>query len=123
MSDYVQSDLFAATASKLQQFERWKQTAEGRHTCSLFMRLACGLYKGGRRRIGAKAIVERIRWHYNVRRGRGASWKVNNNHTAYLARWAMSRRPELAGVFATRAVGRPDAKQRVYIIKPEAKTA
>jgi hypothetical protein len=66
----------------------------------LFVRLAL-LAASRSRRIGAKAIVERMRWEYAIEKG-DEEFALNNNYTAYLAREAISRCPELNGSFELR---------------------
>lgn len=55
----------------------------------------------GQPKYGSKAICEAIRWHEQIRKG-NREFKLNNNWTAPLARWAMQARPELRGFFETR---------------------
>lgn len=80
-------------------FERW--IGANPHVLSMFIDLALQLQRAGRRRIGAKAIVERMRWEYMLRTD-GDGFKLNNNWTSRLARAAVRRRPELADVFEFR---------------------
>jgi hypothetical protein len=117
-----QYDLFAKTHQ--QTFDDWKETPEGGHTCNLFMRVAWGLWKSGFKKFGAKAVVERLRWHYAVRRHRnGQEWAINNNLTAYLARWAMDREPRLAGFFDVREIGSTNKPRRAVVVPIKEKTA
>lgn len=55
----------------------------------------------GARRIGAKAVWERIRWETGAGDNEGAP-KLNNNFTASYARWFQAMYPQHAGVFRTR---------------------
>jgi hypothetical protein len=59
------------------------------------------LKAAGRRRIGAKAIVERIRWDSLVSAIDG-DYKINNNYTSRYVRMLSVKRPDLAPMFATR---------------------
>jgi hypothetical protein len=70
--------------------------------CDKFIELAREAKRSGLRRFSADAIMHRIRWHFIIEQRRG-KWKCNNNHTAPLARWAMTNHPDLKGFFATRA--------------------
>ena len=100
----TQLDLFGETHQ--QAFDAWVHTPAGGAVANRFIRLAIGLRRSGRfKRFGAKAIAERLRWHYLVR-GAGDDYAVNNNHTAYLARFAMERAPELRGFFVLHEIGR-----------------
>lgn len=53
------------------------------------------------RKMGIKAIYERVRWEYSISTS-GSPYKLNNNYTAYYARKLMRDVPELAGYFETR---------------------
>lgn len=105
---------YAEKTTKLaQEFEVWVHTPEGGQAANLFIRLAIGCKRRGKR-IGAKAIWERIRWFYSVRKV-GGDYKLNNNYAAYMARFAMERVPELAEFFETRAVGVQRHKDPVFV--------
>jgi len=67
---------------------------------SEFVRLALEAKRSGHARYGARAIVELIRYETTVRQG--GEFKLNNNLTPALARWAMKEHPELEGFFETR---------------------
>lgn len=54
------------------------------------------------KKIGAKAIMERVRWEAEVEKGE--DWKCNNNWTAYYARVFAMKYPEHADFFEFRAV-------------------
>lgn len=58
------------------------------------------LVRAGHSRYGAKAVVERVRWHTAV--SGGSDFKVNNNHTATFARIFAATYPEHAHLFAFR---------------------
>lgn len=55
-------------------------------------------------KVGAKAVVEVLRW--NTRVGLvvtdGEPYRLNNNSTALMARWAMDTHPDLRGAFNLR---------------------
>lgn len=45
-------------------------------------------------RFGVKMVTERIRWELHVSTERGDDkYKINNNHSAYIARWLVHRHP------------------------------
>lgn len=69
--------------------------------CDLFERLALQVRDAGLRCYSARAILHRMRWFERVERGNG-EFKVNNNHSAALARWFLARHPELPDFFETR---------------------
>lgn len=67
-----------------------------------YAKLMAGVGIEGFRRYGAKAIMERVRWHYDVRRYYTAGFKVNNNFVSRYARMFMADHPHLDGFFETR---------------------
>lgn len=69
--------------------------------CVLFERLALEVATAGLPRYSARAILHRLRWHHHVERG-DRDFKINNKHSAPLARWFLVRHPDLAGFFETR---------------------
>ena len=54
------------------------------------------------RKVGIKAIFERLRWEYLFRTTGDEAYRLNNNFTAYYARLAMETAPDLEGFFETR---------------------
>jgi hypothetical protein len=115
MQDQIQYDLLKPTHQ--QRFDDWVHTDQGREVANRFIRIAWGVRKRGLR-IGAKAIWERLRWHYEIAAPRqGAeAFKLNNVYTAYMARFAMDREPALQKFFETRAVGRQEAPRRAVLV-------
>ena len=71
---------------------------------NLFEELALQSVRRGRRRVGAKAIVEVIRWSYDLVSDDPDGFKINNVFTSRLARIVAERNPELRGVFETRVL-------------------
>ena len=118
----VQLDLYEKT--HYQRFCEWLQTEPGRQVADRFIRIAYGCMMR-RRKIGAKAIVERLRWHYHIVRDLGEEYAINNNYTAYLARFAMEREPRLQDFFETRATGADPAPaaQRGFFVTIHRKPA
>ena len=53
-----------------------------------------------RKRIGANAIMERIRWETTIEKGE--DWKVNNNYAPYYARIFIAKHPRCKGLFEFR---------------------
>lgn len=66
-----------------------------------FRRFALQVIGAGRRRFGAKAVMERIRWDTLIS-AKDDGFKINNNYTADYARKFIAEFPEYAEVFATR---------------------
>jgi len=110
----TQLDLFGETHQ--QQFDSWVHTTQGGHAMNRFIRLAIGVQSRGKK-VGAKAIVERLRWSYEVSKAYGEEYAINNNYTAYMARFAMERSPGLRGFFNVRAAGKVRRGTHVYVVK------
>ena len=55
-----------------------------------------------KRRVGAKAVFERVRWEVHLETGR--RFKANNNYPSYLARIFEVKHPKFRGYFRKRAV-------------------
>lgn len=53
-------------------------------------------------KIGAKAIMERVRWETEVEGGK--PWKCNNSYTAYYARMFAAKYPEAKKMFEFRTI-------------------
>ncbi len=56
----------------------------------------------GFQNFGAKAIMERVRWETAAPFLSEDAYKINNNHTAFYARWFMATYPEHEGFFRLR---------------------
>jgi hypothetical protein len=82
-------------------FDEWVHSETGRIAAYRFIRIACGCQARGIR-LGAKAIWERLRWNFMLRKAEGEKFKLNNNYTAYMARFAIKKVPGLAGYFELR---------------------
>lgn len=54
------------------------------------------------KKVGMRAIWERMRWSYLVESKSDDDYKLNNNHTPHYARLLMQQEPALAGFFETR---------------------
>ncbi len=100
MPNATQFDMFSPPVS--QRFEEWVHTEQGRKAADRFIKIAWGFHLRGRK-IGAKAIWERLRWNHEVRKQEGDDFALNNNYTAHMARMAMDREPALRGFFEIRA--------------------
>jgi hypothetical protein len=119
-------DLFGDTLQ--QKFDKWRHTPIGGEVTNRFIRLAIGLKRRGWSHHSARAIVERIRWHYAMKNGpnKDDHFKINDHHTPYLARFAMERAPELAGgedikpFFTLKELGQRKRRKAVVIPIQEA---
>jgi hypothetical protein len=69
-----------------------------------FVEIAREKQRAGKRHIGAKAIVEKIRYDRgeDARTDETEVWKVNNIYTSFLVRKAIAEHPDLAGLFELR---------------------
>lgn len=83
------------------EFQSW--AAANPKAVELFFRFADEAWEHGRRTIGAKLIVERIRWETSIITS-GEDYKINNNYTAYLARMYVKKKPERDTLFKFREV-------------------
>jgi hypothetical protein len=97
----IQLDLLQPT--HYQRFMDWVSTPAGRIVSDRFCSIASACAARGQK-IGAKAIAERLRWHFQISRNLGDAFAINNNYTAYLARLATDRDPRLKGFFSTRSI-------------------
>lgn len=68
-----------------------------------FQLFALDLFMVGRKRAGAKMIMERIRWD-TIIKGKGDTFKINNNYAAYYARKLMTTDLKFKDFFETREV-------------------
>lgn len=81
------------------RFAAW--LAANPQVLSAFIALARQAQRAGLRKFGAKAVVERLRWEYAIQTG-GSEFKFDNRFTSRLARVAVDRAPDLAGLFEFR---------------------
>jgi hypothetical protein len=68
----------------------------------LFKRFAFELLQAGRKRYGAKSLIERIRWHMATTADPEEDWKIDNRHTSRYVRKLIAEHPEFAGFFELR---------------------
>ena len=57
----------------------------------------------GHRRVGVKALVERLRWESGVQT-HGDAYRINNSLVSHYARLLIARRPEWADAIETRTL-------------------
>lgn len=67
----------------------------------MFGQFAQDLRGAGKRRLGAKLIIERIRWE-KVIAGRSDDFKINNNYTSRYVRRFVQEYPEFQSMFQLR---------------------
>jgi hypothetical protein len=73
--------------------------------CQLFEELTFKVRAVGFDRYSSDAVLHRIRWEYQIERGR-RDFKCNNNWTADLSRWFMKKYPAAKGFFEIRVLRR-----------------
>jgi hypothetical protein len=83
----------------VESFEKFH--AENPHVYGLFKAFCEDARKAGRGRYGAKAVLERIRWHVEVE-ARGDAFKVNNNFTSCYSRLLIAEDPSFSSFFSLR---------------------
>lgn len=71
------------------------------HICDKFAELTLQVRALGIKKYSARAILHRLRWHYQIDRG-DIHFKVNNNYSARLSRWFMKNHFGMHGFFETR---------------------
>ena len=87
--------------------KKWDKKAEdwienNKVAFDLFCQLSLERSKSGKVKIGAKAIVEAMRWNETLMPEKDEPFKMNNNYTAYLAQKAIEQFPQLKNVFRFR---------------------
>lgn len=113
-----------------EEFAVWKETPGGRFILQQAYRLAAGQADKWRRfgQVGSIALVwEQLRYRFAwirccaARKGvsleKWGGYELNNNHRPYLARHIMEHRPDWAGLFETREVGKVRKKRTVLVIE------
>ena len=80
-------------------FQQW--TKDNPKVYPMFEKYAMQAARAGKI-IGAKAIVERLRWDLTFDTDGDEMYKLNNNWTAFLARKFKEAHPDFARIFATR---------------------
>lgn len=81
------------------RFDAW--LSSNGHVLDQFCEMARAAKRAGRTKIGAKRLVEIMRWDTNTQTT-GDTFKFNNSFTSRLVRAAIARHPELAGFFEQR---------------------
>lgn len=71
------------------------------HVADALEALAAQWLAAGNRRLGAKALVERLRWESGLRT-QGEAYRINNSHVSFYARLLIERHPEWADAIETR---------------------
>jgi hypothetical protein len=68
------------------------------------MRLTREVQDRGFKHYGVKALWERLRWHFQIEKGMGEDFKLNNNFSSRYARKIIAAHPELEDFFELRCL-------------------
>ena len=79
----------------------WKWHKENPHVWDLFQRYTFDAINAGYKNYSVASIIERIRWHADIET-KGDTFKINNNHKAYYARYFHHMYPNHDGFFRLR---------------------
>ncbi len=83
-----------------ERYRAWRQTFQGRLVWAEFRRRAYRVLRE-RKRFGAKAIVEAIRWEWEMDKGR-ADFKVNNSFVSLMVDDLIAEDARFADMFERR---------------------
>lgn len=99
----IAPDLFTQpeTAIKKQAFEKFH--SDNPNVYALFKRFAFQLMNAGVKKMGAKLIIERIRYETAIKT-KGDDFKINNNHTCYYSRLFIFDYPEYKRYFTFKSI-------------------
>jgi len=70
----------------------------------LFEKYALQLIAAGHTKLGAKMIIERIRWEFATGSKDADGFKINNNHTCFYSRLFITNHPQYKDFFEFRKV-------------------
>lgn len=90
--NYIETGL----GKKAYRFDR-----ENPHVYELFVRFSRQALGRGHRRLGAKSIIERMRWEITIE-STDLDFKINNNYAPYYSRKLMAEFPQFKDFFQTR---------------------
>jgi hypothetical protein len=93
--DPIFSDLNTAIVGRW-----WLNHKENPQTYDLFKKFALDALRSGRKRFGAQAIFERVRWYTQIETV--GEFKVNNSHISCYTRLLILEDPRFADFFETR---------------------
>lgn len=98
----VQGELFVMGKSIYKDFLHFNQKYP--QVYLLFEKFAMQLIHAGKMKLGAKMILERIRWEITTGSKDEEGFKINNNFTAYYSRWFIRNHPQYAEYFEFRVI-------------------
>lgn len=94
--EHVEHEPEATLAERFAAFH-----AANPHVADALESLAAQWLAAGNRRVGAKALIERLRWESGLRTD-GKPYRINNSHVSFYARLLIERHPEWAEAIETR---------------------
>ena len=100
--EIVQGELFVMGPSNYKNFLHFNTRYP--QVYLLFERFAMQLINSGKKKLGSKMIMERIRWEITTGSKDEEGFKINNNYTAYYSRWFIKQHPEYADYFEFRII-------------------
>lgn len=127
-----QQDLFdTAIATRIaQEFAAWKETPGGRYILMTAYRLAAGQarrFQEHKQRGSIRLVWETLRYRLKwiracaARKGvcleKWGGYQLNDHFHAHVARHIMDHRPEWAGLFELREIGKARVKRKVLVIE------
>jgi hypothetical protein len=80
------------------------------------VRLARQARRRGVQYVGINMLLEVTRWNFSLRTS-GDEFKLNNNWAPYYSRLIMLQEPDLEGIFHTRRLRAPEARQ-LHAVEP-----
>lgn len=100
-------DLPEVDADTLQaRFEAWLAVDANQAIYQAFRQAALDMRRAGRKRFGAKAITEKLRYESSLYSVDPEGWKINNSIVSRLARKLLAECPELEGFLELRKLQR-----------------
>ena len=98
----AQSDFFIpAVPSSRERFEAFD--AANPRVYDLFERFALEAIRRGKRKLGGRLIIERIRWEYAISTDSDDGFKINGNHAPFYVRKFIRQYPGYRSMFELRA--------------------
>ena len=102
IQDLVQGELFVMGRSIYKDFLHFNSAYP--QVYLLFEKFALQLIHAGKTKLGAKMILERIRWEITTGSKDEEGFKINNNFTAYYSRWFIRNHPQYKEFFEFRVI-------------------
>lgn len=98
----IQSELFVMGKSNYKNFLHFHTKFPVVYL--LFEKFAMQLLQAGKKKLGSKMIMERIRWEISLEARDDEGFKINNNYTAYYSRHFVKLHPQHEDKFEFRVI-------------------